>query len=220
MLAERFYVPWYFTISSLSAVRPLAHVCLGTGLGLALSQKLSSLMGGDAFATSVEGEGSTFYFFVRIEPDEVCVGVLLTKVPVCSLVYVCPRALPCSDMPCFVTCFRVHRPQQQPLRTSSRESGASAAQGGQDAAKLRYTAAKCYSYHRAEYDMPCANSRLIASCVVRALGTHMIQAPRPLLRPIVHSWSPSPQSCIQRSYRCASPSAPPFFPSLPCKVKR
>jgi signal transduction histidine kinase/ActR/RegA family two-component response regulator len=39
----------------------------GTGLGLALTRKLAMAMGGDAGASSVPGEGSTFWFTVHLE---------------------------------------------------------------------------------------------------------------------------------------------------------
>jgi CheY-like chemotaxis protein len=39
----------------------------GTGLGLAITRKLAQLMGGDAGAASRPGEGSTFWFTVRLK---------------------------------------------------------------------------------------------------------------------------------------------------------
>ncbi len=42
----------------------------GTGLGLAITRKLAQLMGGDAGASSRPGEGSTFWFSVRLKKGQ------------------------------------------------------------------------------------------------------------------------------------------------------
>ena len=39
----------------------------GTGLGLAIARKFAQIMGGDAGATSTSGQGSTFWFTVRLD---------------------------------------------------------------------------------------------------------------------------------------------------------
>ena len=48
----------------------------GTGLGLTICKTLAKLMGGEAIAKSVEGEGSTFGFTAKLEPtsEEACVA--------------------------------------------------------------------------------------------------------------------------------------------------
>ncbi|MCK7583002.1 MAG: PAS domain S-box protein [Chromatiales bacterium] len=48
----------------------------GTGLGLAITAQLARMMGGDAGADSVAGQGSTFWFTVRLKPGQP--GLLVT----------------------------------------------------------------------------------------------------------------------------------------------
>jgi two-component system, sensor histidine kinase and response regulator len=48
----------------------------GTGLGLAITAQLARMMGGDAGADSIAGQGSTFWFTVRLKPGQP--GLLIT----------------------------------------------------------------------------------------------------------------------------------------------
>ncbi|MDE2441156.1 MAG: PAS domain S-box protein, partial [Betaproteobacteria bacterium] len=80
----------------------------GTGLGLAITRKLALLMGGDAGARSVEGQGSTFWLTVRFA-KQTSMGIeigdppaLLTVDDACRHIrYVCPggRVLLVEDEP-------------------------------------------------------------------------------------------------------------------------
>lgn len=49
----------------------------GTGLGLAITRKIAELMGGQAGATSASGEGSTFWFTVRLKRRD-CASDMVT----------------------------------------------------------------------------------------------------------------------------------------------